>query len=164
MAYALLVVSTAMNISGIQKSSWVNMVFTTAQIGGLLLLVFAGITSPEFGNVLDKGISFKTDIFASVAVVFYVYTGYEHMATLAEEAKNPGEISRLPLYSVLFLQQLFIFSLSFPFLRLPRLSRWAGRILRCRLLPVTGFRGWRVLSAVLHFLQRQTSRSARHFR
>lgn len=102
-AYALLAVSTAMNISGIQKSSWVNMAFTTAQIGGLLLLVFAGVTSPEFGNVLDKGISFKTDIFASVAVVFYVYTGYEHMATLAEEAKNPGR--NIPLA--------FIFSLVF---------------------------------------------------
>lgn len=102
-AYILLVVVTLFNVSGIKKSSFVNITLTSAQILGLIMLVVAGVTSPDFGKVLQADISFGTEIFAAVAIVFYVYTGYEHMATLAEEAKNPGK--NLPLA--------FIFSLVF---------------------------------------------------
>lgn len=102
-AYALLAVITLFNLSGIKKSSVVNITFTSAQILGLVMLVVAGITSPDFGNVFQHKFSLGSEIFTSVAIVFYVYTGYEHMATLAEEAKNPGR--NIPLA--------FIFSLVF---------------------------------------------------
>lgn len=102
-AYALLAVITLFNLSGIKKSSVVNITFTSAQILGLIMLVLAGATSPDFGNVFQQRFSLGPEIFTSVAIVFYVYTGYEHMATLAEEAKNPGR--NIPLA--------FIFSLIF---------------------------------------------------
>ncbi|HEY0668859.1 MAG TPA: amino acid permease [Sphingobacteriaceae bacterium] len=102
-AYALLAVITLFNLSGIKKSSVVNITFTSAQILGLVMLVLAGVTSQSFGNVFQYKFSLGPEIFTSVAIVFYVYTGYEHMATLAEEAKNPGR--NIPLA--------FIFSLIF---------------------------------------------------
>ena len=102
-AYILVMSVTLFNISGIKKSSFVNIALTSAQLLGLIMLVIAGVTSPDFGNAFERDMSFGTEIFATVAIVFYVYTGYEHMATLAEEAKNPGK--NIPLA--------FIFSLVF---------------------------------------------------
>lgn len=102
-AYAVLVFSTLFNISGIKKASWINISFTSAQIIGLLLLVYAGVTSSQFGEVFNRPFTFEWNLFVATATTFYVYTGYEHMATMAEEARDPGRtIPRAFIFSLIF--------------------------------------------------------------
>lgn len=108
-AYIVLALSTVFNISGIRKASWINVAFTSAQILGLLLLVYAGVTSPEFGEVLTLPVVIEWNLFAATATTFYVFTGYEHMATMAEEAREPGKtIPRAFIFSLLFTTVIYL--------------------------------------------------------
>jgi basic amino acid/polyamine antiporter, APA family len=74
-------------ILGIQESSWVNIVFTLIEVGGLILLITVGIQQPRFTEALTP--SFHPGIFPGAALVFFSYLGFENIANLAEEAKKP---------------------------------------------------------------------------
>lgn len=108
-AYALLILTTAFNVSGIKRSSFINIAFTSAQILGLIMLVVAGMSSPNFGEVVSAArFDLGMEVFAATALVFYVFTGYEHMATLAEEAKNPKTIPYAFVFSLLFTTVIYL--------------------------------------------------------
>ena len=77
------------NVSGIRQSSVVNIVFTVAEIGGLLFVIAAA--APYLGRVnlteLPPG-GFSTLLRAS-ALSFFAFMGFEEIVRLAEETKNP---------------------------------------------------------------------------
>lgn len=86
---ALLVFCTAVNIIGIRESSWLNIVFTSIEVLGLLVVVYFGITSDSFADralpIVEPG------ILSGAALIFFVYLGFEEIANLAEESKDPGK-------------------------------------------------------------------------
>lgn len=87
-AAALLSVCTGLNILGLRESSWANIVFTLIEISGLLLVIAAGLTRENFGEPLLALPS--ADFMAGAAVLFFVYLGFEEIANLAEEVRDPG--------------------------------------------------------------------------
>ena len=101
-ALALLSLCTAINIVGLRQSTWVSISMIVIEVGGLLLLIVMGlfkgdageaITLPTFGDA--------SGIFAATALVFFVYIGFEDVANLSEEAKNPRrDVPRALLWSV----------------------------------------------------------------
>ena len=101
-ALALLSLCTAINIAGLRQSTWVSIGMIVIEVGGLLLLIVMGlfkgdagaaITLPTFGDA--------PGIFAATALVFFVYIGFEDVANLSEEAKNPRrDVPRALLWSV----------------------------------------------------------------
>lgn len=85
-AVALIIACTTLAVIGISESSWVNIVFTIIEIGGLILIIVGGVQSPTFGEALTTPL--HTGVLAGSAVLFFVYLGFEEIANLAGEAKN----------------------------------------------------------------------------
>ena len=87
-AVLLLAGCTAFNIWGMRESSWMNVLFTSVEVIGLLLVVAAAWMydgpPPQTAPVTE------TSVMAAAALLFFVYLGFEEVANLAEEARNPG--------------------------------------------------------------------------
>lgn len=77
------------NISGVRKTSMVNIVFTVIEVGGLLFVIYTA--APSFGNVdylkiPEGGVN---HLLVGAALCFYAYIGFEDVVKLSEETKNP---------------------------------------------------------------------------
>lgn len=93
-AILLILIFTLTNIVGLKKASWINVSFTITQVICLIALIVAGLTSEgsstQIQKVINEPINWPGALTGS-AIVFFIYTGYEHMAALSEEAINPGK-------------------------------------------------------------------------
>jgi amino acid transporter len=87
-ALALLALASAVNIIGIQYSSWANVAFTLIEVGGLLLFIAVGASSERFGEALLAAPG--AGVLGGAAIIFFAFLGFEHIANLAEEAKEPA--------------------------------------------------------------------------
>lgn len=87
-AALLMVVCAAINIWGLRESSWVNILFTSVEVVGLVLVIAAGLTHDGFVAPLTAAP--QPGIIAGASILFFVYLGFEETANLAEEARNPG--------------------------------------------------------------------------
>ena len=70
------------------KSSWVNILFTSIEIVGLLLVILAALMSEV--EVPAAAGAAESSVMAAAALLFFVYLGFEEIANLAEEVRNPG--------------------------------------------------------------------------
>jgi APA family basic amino acid/polyamine antiporter len=87
-AIFLLTLCTAFNIWGIRESSWANILFTLVEVGGLLLVVAAGLTQDGFAAPL--AMAPPPGIMAAAAILFFVYLGFEEIANVVEETRDPA--------------------------------------------------------------------------
>ena len=87
-ALALLAICTGLNIFGMQESSWANILFTSIEVGGLILLIAAGFTQPGLAEPLFA--SPPSGVIPAAAILFFVYLGFEEIANLTEEVRNPA--------------------------------------------------------------------------
>jgi basic amino acid/polyamine antiporter, APA family len=100
-AIAVLALCTLVAVLGIRQSSWANIVFTVVEIGGLFLIiavafVFTSETAPPAS--LSTG---PPNALAAAAILFFVYLGFEEVANVAEEARNPSrDIPRALFWSL----------------------------------------------------------------
>ncbi len=86
-AFALLAGCAALNIAGIRQATRVNIVLTCVQVFGLVIVIVAGMT---VGSIIDPLTEPPPPaIFTATALIFFVYTGFESLVNLAEEAKAP---------------------------------------------------------------------------
>jgi amino acid transporter len=88
-AVLLLAGCTVFNIWGLRESSWVNILFTSIEIVGLLLVIFAALMS-EVEVPAAATMAAESSVMAAAALLFFVYLGFEEIANLAEEVRNPG--------------------------------------------------------------------------
>jgi amino acid transporter len=112
-AWALLAAATGLNIIGVKESGWVNVVFTLLEAGGLVLFIVLGATTDGFGEafMMDPPASREArgagdpagrpsldlrlmtapsfGVLSGAALVFFSFLGFENIANLAEEAKQP---------------------------------------------------------------------------
>jgi amino acid transporter len=87
-AWTLLVLAAGLNLVGVKQSGWVNVVFTLLEAGGLVAFIVVGMSSERFAEVLTAVPT--TGVIAGAALVFFSFLGFENIANLAEEAKEPG--------------------------------------------------------------------------
>jgi basic amino acid/polyamine antiporter, APA family len=87
-ALVLLTLCTGLNIIGIKESSTVNILFTTIEVLGLIAVIYWGFT---FGDPI-KNMSFELHpgVMTGASLIFFVYLGFEEVASLAEEAHEPA--------------------------------------------------------------------------
>lgn len=82
---------SGINHFGIRESTWTNIVFTLVEAVGLVLIILIGI--PFIGTVnyfeLPPAAP-MTAIFSAVALIFFAYIGFEDIANIAEEVKDPN--------------------------------------------------------------------------
>ena len=61
------------------------------QLLGLLILIFIGLKETGLPKAEIFQIKSFSGTLAATATLFFVYTGFEHMASLGSEVKNPGK-------------------------------------------------------------------------
>ena len=108
-AIALIIILSIINYIGIKTSTFANITFTLIEAAGLIFIIIIGI--PHFGSVnyieLPLGSSFFA-IFSSVALIFFAYIGFEDIANIAEEVKNPAKnLPRAIIYSLIITTVLY---------------------------------------------------------
>lgn len=97
-AMILLALCTIINIIGIRESAWVTGVCTAIEVLGLVLIIGAGFVSDgATEGLLDMSTARGglAGVFSGAALCFFVFTGFEGLANLAEETKKPRR--NLPL-------------------------------------------------------------------
>ncbi|MBO0359044.1 amino acid permease [Hymenobacter sp. BT186] len=88
-------VLTWVNYRGVSGSGHLSNVFTAAKIGGILLLVVAGLflASPESGGpaavVPVRDVSLGSAFFGALLSVFWAYDGWVDLSFVTGEIKNP---------------------------------------------------------------------------
>lgn len=77
------------NSIGVRQSSWVNIVFTVIEVGGLALVVWAA--APYFGkaDLLAMPEEGTSGLLMGAALGFFAFLGFEEIVKLSEETKNP---------------------------------------------------------------------------
>ena len=91
-ALGLLAACTLANVAGLKQATWLAIVLTSIECGGLLLVVVLGFASGNVGaHVALPAASgaFGGGILAATALVFFMYIGFEDIANLAEESRRP---------------------------------------------------------------------------
>lgn len=101
-AIALILELSIINFIGIKTSTWTNVIFTLIEAFGLIFIIIIGI--PKFGSVnyFELPTLSVMPIFSAVALVFFAYIGFEDIANIAEEVKEPQK--NLPkgiIYSII---------------------------------------------------------------
>jgi amino acid transporter len=97
-ALALLIVCTAFNIWGLRESSWANIVFTSIEVGGLLLVIAAGLARESGPPPLPPADGTEPAIMAAAALLFFVYLGFEEVANMVEEVRRPARDLPIALF------------------------------------------------------------------
>jgi len=102
-AILLVLILSGINIIGIKTSTRTNILFTLIEASGLIIIIIIGV--PFFGSVnyfeLPTAASF-TAIFSAVALIFFAYIGFEDIANIAEEVKEPHRnLPKAIIYSII---------------------------------------------------------------
>jgi basic amino acid/polyamine antiporter, APA family len=109
-ALALLVLCTLVNIAGLRQSTWLAIVLTCIETGGLVLLVALGFTAGDPAQHASLPATGALEgVLGATALVFFMYIGFEDVANLAEESKQPERtMPRALLASVLIASTLYV--------------------------------------------------------
>ena len=89
-AILLIVILSMINFIGIKASTRTNIIFTLIEASGLIIIIVIGFFGTEQPNlfILPPGAPI-TVIFSSIALIFFAYIGFEDIANIAEEVKEP---------------------------------------------------------------------------
>lgn len=88
-AVGAIVLFTILNYFGIRRSSRLNLVIVAVSLAALLLFVVAGVGAFDAENLRPFAPDGWRPALESAAILFFAYTGYARIATLAEEVRDP---------------------------------------------------------------------------
>jgi basic amino acid/polyamine antiporter, APA family len=80
---------TALNYFGVRRSSRANLAIVAVSLGALVLFVAAGAGSFRLENLRPFAPGGWRGTMEAAAILFFAYTGYARIATLAEEVREP---------------------------------------------------------------------------
>ena len=93
---------TVVNLFGIKKAGLLNLVIVTFTLLSLLYLIFSGIPVVEKRNFTPFTPFGISGIAEAAALLFFAFTGYARIATLAEEVHHPEKtIPRAVIITIL---------------------------------------------------------------
>jgi APA family basic amino acid/polyamine antiporter len=91
-AVLIIAILTFVNYFGIRESSSMNIIFTIIEAAGLAVVIWAGFAISDVQvDYLDMPHGFS-GIFSAFTLVFFAYIGFENIANIAEEIKNPRKV------------------------------------------------------------------------
>jgi APA family basic amino acid/polyamine antiporter len=102
-AILLIGILSIVNFVGIRETSWTNTIFTIIEAAGLILIIIIGFTisDPNPVNYFESPTGF-TGIIVAFVLIFFAFIGFEDMANVAEEVRNPKKtIPRAIILSVI---------------------------------------------------------------
>ncbi len=99
LAAGIIILMTLINLKGIVESAFLNTIFTLIEVGGLFFIIITGWKFIGNTNLLsdinNQPIqSFKqfNSIISATSLIFFAYIGFEDVANIAEETKNPKKV------------------------------------------------------------------------
>ncbi|MFX1391091.1 MAG: APC family permease [Promethearchaeota archaeon] len=107
----LVVILSAVNMIGIKTSTRTNIIFTLIETSGLVIIIILGFFGTQNPNyfTLPSGSSALV-IFSAVALVFFAFIGFEDIANIAEEVKEPQKnLPKAIIYSIIITTILYCF-------------------------------------------------------
>ena len=84
----LIGVLSYINFRGMKESSTFNIIFTSIEIFGLVLIILLAIGSYGKVNYFYSPNGFK-GVFSAAALIFFAFLGFEDIANIVEETKKP---------------------------------------------------------------------------
>jgi len=88
-AVVAIVAFTALNALGVRRSSGVNLIVVAVSVGALLLFVATGLPAVDARHLRPFAPAGWRGTLEASALIFFAYTGYARVATLAEEVREP---------------------------------------------------------------------------
>lgn len=109
-AIALIFIMSIVNFWGIKESARLNAVFTAVEVGGIVFVIILALFFGHYGSVnyleMPYGI---TGTLSAAALIFFAYIGFEDLANIGEETKNPTRtLPKALLTSVVITSVLYI--------------------------------------------------------
>lgn len=98
-AIALLCVLTLIVISGIERSIWLSVALAVVQLGGLVIVIWAGLPHAGDRSLLEGGS--VPGVFSAAALVFFAFIGFDDIATLSEETVDASNVMPRALMATL---------------------------------------------------------------
>jgi basic amino acid/polyamine antiporter, APA family len=89
MAVGAIVVFTMLNYFGIRRSSMANLLIVAVSLAALLLFAAVGLASLDAVRLRPFAPFGWRPVLESAAILFFAYTGYARIATLAGEVREP---------------------------------------------------------------------------
>lgn len=91
---SFLVILLLINLRGIKQSSIANIMSTAVEVGGLLIVLACGLwylTKPHIHPIVISPANRPSvyDVLQGAALAFFAFTGFEDLANVAEEVKQP---------------------------------------------------------------------------
>ena len=83
---------TTLNYFGVKRSSRANLSIVIVSVGSLALFVIAGIGSFQPENLRPFAPAGWRSVLEAAALLFFAYTGYARIATMAEEVRDPRRV------------------------------------------------------------------------
>lgn len=83
---------TSLNYFGIKRSSRANLAIVTVSVGALVIFVVAGASAFSAEHLRPFAPAGWRGTMEAAALLFFAYTGYARIATLAEEVRNPERV------------------------------------------------------------------------
>ncbi|MDH3825066.1 MAG: amino acid permease, partial [Nitrosopumilus sp.] len=109
-AILLIGILSVVNFIGIKESAWANTIFAIITAGGLILIIFLGMTF-ETTESIDyfEAPNGTTGIILAFVLIFFAFIGFEDMANVAEEVKRPKKtLPRAIILSVIITGIIYI--------------------------------------------------------
>lgn len=88
-SFSTVVLLTVANLMGIKKAGLLNILIVSVTLFALLFLIFSGISNINTENYTPFAPYGLKGIAEATAILFFAFTGYARIATLAEEVKDP---------------------------------------------------------------------------
>jgi len=109
-AILLIGILSVVNFIGIKESAWANSIFAIITAGGLVLIIFLGMTYETTESIdyfeMPNG---TTGIILAFVLIFFAFIGFEDMANVAEEVKRPKKtLPRAIILSVIITGIIYI--------------------------------------------------------
>jgi len=109
-AIILIGILSVVNFIGIKESAWANTIFAIITAGGLVLIIFLGMTYETTESIdyfeMPNG---TTGIILAFVLIFFAFIGFEDMANVAEEVKRPKKtLPRAIILSVIITGIIYI--------------------------------------------------------
>jgi basic amino acid/polyamine antiporter, APA family len=89
-AVGAIVVFTVLNYFGVRRSSTANLMIVAVSLGALLIFVGAGAGAFRLANLQPFAPAGVRGTLQAAALLFFAFTGYARIATLAEEVRDPA--------------------------------------------------------------------------
>ncbi|MGE4054448.1 MAG: APC family permease [Vicinamibacterales bacterium] len=91
-AVGAIVVFTLLNYVGTKQSARANLAIVSVSLGALTLFVVAGASSVQLSHLRPFAPAGWRGTLEAAALLFFAYTGYARIATLAEEVRDPKRV------------------------------------------------------------------------